>query len=304
MDALFDSSVLLAATVWMPFAGATFAIVALFAVGVVGTLAVAWLMRQAERRIRGGRLAGAVPGEEYGKQVSTVMGLLRAVLLALLWVVVVVTALSQAGLDIAPILAGAGILGLAVGFGAQSLVRDVIGGVFHVLENQLRVGDVVVVNGVGGVVERIGYRIIVLRDAEQVVHVIPHGTVGSLANHTKERSAMVLDVGVAYKEDPDRVIASLRAVGQAMMDDPDWQRRLLEPLEVLGLDSFGDSAVNYRVRFKTRPGEQWSVKREFQRRLKQAFDREGIGFPFPHRTLYVAEGTAPMPVRLVGGEQA
>jgi small conductance mechanosensitive channel len=212
--------------------------------------------------------------------------------------------LSHAGLDITPILASAGILGLAVGFGAQNLVRDVINGFFHILENQIRVGDVVEINGIGGLVEQITYRIIVLRDLSQAVHIIPHGKVETLTNMTKDVSAMLLDVGVAYKEHPDVVIAAIKEVAQTMSDDPAWKPKLLEPLEVLGLDEFADSAVVYRIRFKTMPIEQWAVKREFQRRLKIAFDRQGIEFPFPHRTLFVGEGSPPFNVRILPAEQS
>jgi len=216
---------------------------------------------------------------------------------------VLVTFLSHTGLNIGPILASAGIVGLAVGFGAQNLVRDVISGFFHILENQIRVGDVVRINDTAGLVEQITYRIIVLRDLQLAVHVIPHGKVETLTNFTKDVSAMLLDVGVAYKEHPDTVIAAIKEVAQTMMDDPAWRPKLLEPLEVLGLDKFDDSAVLYRVRYRTLPIEQWTVKREFQRRLKIDFDRRGIEFPFPHRTLYVAEGSAPMKVRVLPAEE-
>ena len=235
---------------------------------------------------------------EYVKRISTVTMLLRGMLLAAVWVLALVMALREMGLDITPIIAGVGVLGLALGFGAQNLVRDLISGLFTIVEDQIRVGDIALINGTGGVVERITYRIVVLRDLEQRVHVFSHGKIDTLSNLTKDHSAMVVDIGAAYKERPDEVIQALQAVGAEMLADPDWQPKLIAPVEVLGLESFGDSAVNYRVRYMTRPGEQWSVKREYQRRVKLAFDARGIEFPFPHRTLYIAADSAPMAVRM------
>jgi small conductance mechanosensitive channel len=190
--------------------------------------------------------------------------------------------LGQLGLDITPILAGAGIAGLAVGFGAQNLVRDVISGFFMVLENQVRVGDVAVVNGTGGLVEAITFRTIVLRDLAGVVHVFPHGTVNTLANMTKEWSAYVIDVGVAYKEDTDRVVDIMRRVAEELRRDPGFGPSFLEPIEIFGVDSFRESDVTIKARLKTLPLQQWTVGREYRRRLKKAFDAEKIelGKPF------------------------
>ena len=268
---------------------------------LAATLALTFLLRVALRRLND-RIHRVIVGDggngaEQGKRATTVIMLIRSGLLILLWALALVMVLSELGLDITPVLAGVGILGLAVGFGAQNLVRDLIAGMFHILEDQIRVGDIAIINGTGGVVERITYRIVVLRDLEQRAHVFSHGNISSLANMTKARSAMVIDVGVAYKEHPDVVIAALRDVGETMMNDPQWQPKLTEPLEVLGLDSFADSSVNFRVRYMTVPAEQWNVKREFQRRVKIEFDRRGIEFPFPHRTLYIAPESAPLLVR-------
>jgi small conductance mechanosensitive channel len=271
--------------------------------GVAASIVIAFVMRRIQRSVQSAAFLERDTRGEYAKRITTLLTLLKTILITVNWVIVVVTMLSHAGLDITPILASAGILGLAVGFGAQNLVRDVISGFFHILENQVRVGDVVKINGVGGLVEQITYRIIVLRDLEQAVHIFPHGKVETLTNLTKDVSAMVLDVGVAYGEHPDRVTGALRDVAAAMSGDPDWRARLLEPLEVMGLEAFADSAVLYRVRYMTLPIEQWNVKREFQRRIKIEFDRRGIEFPFPHRTLYVAEGSAPLAVRLLPGEE-
>jgi small conductance mechanosensitive channel len=285
-----------------PFVAKTVGLALILLIGVVVAIAIGFVIRRVERMMLASRLLGADERGEYAKRVSTLLNLLKTIALTLNWAMVVVTMLSHAGMNITPILASAGILGLAVGFGAQNLVRDVISGFFHILENQVRVGDVVRINGVGGLVEQITYRIIVMRDLEQAVHVYPHGKVETLTNFTKDFSAMLLDVGVAYKEHPDTVIAAIKDVAQTMMDDPEWSPKLLKPLEVLGLEAFGDSAVVYRVRYRTMPIEQWAVKRELQRRLKITFDQRGIEFPFPHRTLYVAEDSAPVKVRIEPAE--
>ncbi|MFQ5880895.1 MAG: mechanosensitive ion channel family protein [Candidatus Methylomirabilales bacterium] len=247
--------------------------------------------------IKAGEATETVPGAAR-KRVTTLIGLLRTITLVVLWAVVVIIALDQVGLDITPILAGAGIVGLAVGFGAQNLVRDLISGFFMVLENQVRVGDVAIVNGTGGLVESITFRTIVLRDLSGVVHVFPHGTINTLSNMTKEWSAYVIDVGVAYKEDTDRVVAVMRRVAEEMRQDPHYSQMILEPIEIFGVDNFGESEVTIKARLKTRPIQQWNVGREYRRRLKKVFDAEGIEIPFPHRSIYVGEVSKPFPVLL------
>jgi len=231
------------------------------------------------------------------KRVKTLTGMLRTICLTLLWVIGIVMSLDQIGLDITPILAGAGIVGLAVGFGAQNLVRDIINGFFMILENQIRVGDVGVVNGTGGLVEAISFRTITLRDLSGTVHIFPNGTVTTLANMTKDWSAYVMEIGVAYKEDTDRVVEVMREVGEDLRNDQQVGRKMLEPIEILGVDAFGESEVVIKARIKTLPIEQWSVGREYRRRLKQAFDREKIEIPFPHRTLYMGEASPPWLVK-------
>jgi small conductance mechanosensitive channel len=231
------------------------------------------------------------------KRVKTLTGMLRTICLTLVWVVGIVMSLDQIGLDITPILAGAGIVGLAVGFGAQNLVRDIINGFFMILENQVRVGDVAVVNGTGGLVEAISFRTITLRDLSGTVHIFPNGTVTTLANMTKEWSAYVMEIGVAYKEDTDRVTEIMREVGEDLRQDPQVGRKMLEPIEIMGVDAFGESEVVIKARIKTLPIEQWGVGREYRRRLKKAFDRENIEIPFPHRTLYMGEASSPWLVK-------
>ena len=231
------------------------------------------------------------------KRVKTLTGMLQTICLTLVWVVGIVMSLDQIGLDITPILAGAGIVGLAVGFGAQNLVRDIINGFFMILENQVRVGDVALVNGTGGLVEAISFRTITLRDQSGTVHIFPNGTVTTLANMTMGWSAYVMNIGVAYKEDTDRVVAVMRQVADELQQDHQMGNKMLEPIEVMGVDAFGESEVVIKARIKTLPIEQWSVGREYRRRLKKAFDRENIEIPFPHRTLYMGEASSPWLVK-------
>lgn len=238
------------------------------------------------------------------KRVKTLTGLLRTICLTLVWIIGIVMSLDQIGLDITPILAGAGIVGLAVGFGAQNLVRDVINGFFVILENQVRVGDVAIVNGTGGLVEVISFRTITLRDLSGTVHIFPHGTVTTMANMTKSWSASVMNIGVAYKEDTDRVAEIMREVGKDLQQDEQFGKKMLEPIEILGVDAFGESAVEIKIRIKTLPIEQWGVGREYRRRLKKAFDRENIEIPFPHRTLYMGEASPPWVVKNVASSKA
>jgi small-conductance mechanosensitive channel len=260
-------------------------------------LAHAALARLEALLVRAGEPAELVPGATR-KRVATLTGLLNTALLMAIWSVAGVIVLGQLGLDITPVLAGAGIVGLAVGFGAQNLVRDVISGFFVVLENQVRVGDVAIVNGTGGLVEAITFRTIVFRDLAGVVHVVPHGAVTSLANMTKGWSAYVLDVGVAYKEDTDQVVELMRVVDADLRADPSYAARILEPIEIFGVDDFAESQVTIKARLKTRPLEQWNVGREYRRRLKKAFDAARIEIPFPHRSLYVGETSRPLEVLL------
>ena len=197
--------------------------------------------------------------------------------------------LRELNVDITPVLTGAGIAGLAIGFGAQTLVRDVISGFFLILEDQVRVGDVAVVNGQGGLVEALNLRTIVLRDMEGTVHVVPNGEIKTLANRTKDFSYFVLDLGVAYGEDPDRVAAALREIGQSLLDDPAFRPNILEPLEIIGVDAFAESQITLRARIKTVPLKQWEIGRELRRRIAKAFKERGIEIPFPQRTIWIRE---------------
>jgi len=230
---------------------------------------------------------------ELEKRASTIGGVFRKTLSAVIWVIAIIMSLREAGFDIAPILAGAGVVGLAVGFGAQNLVRDVISGVFLLLEDQIRVNDVAVINGTGGLVEQINLRTTVLRGLDGTVYVFPNGTITSLANMTHGFSYYLFDIGVAYKEDTDRVIEVLKQIANGVMQEEPYKTYILEPLEVLGVDKFADSAVIIKVRIKTMPIQQWVVGREMNRRIKKEFDRLGIEIPFPHTSVYFGESSKP-----------
>lgn len=265
------------------------------ALRILLVLFVAWvalkLVRKALRRferllVERGQSEGEVPSEAT-KRAETLARLLRQGVVIVVWVIALLVILREIGVDIAPVLASAGVIGLAVGFGAQNLVRDVISGFFLILENQVRVGDVAVVNGTGGLVEAINFRTLVLRDLSGTVHVFPNGAVNTLANLTREWSAYVFDIGVAYEEDVDRVMTIMREVGADLRADPTFGPLLVDDVEVFGVDNFADSAVIIKGRLRTKPIKQWDVGREFRRRLKIAFDEAGVVIPFPQRTLNV-----------------
>jgi moderate conductance mechanosensitive channel len=231
---------------------------------------------------------------EKEKRISTLISIITHTGKVVIWVIFVLIILRKLNIDIGPILASAGIAGLAVGFGAQELVRDFISGFFILMENQVREGDVAIINGTGGLVEKMALRTITLRDFAGVVHIFQNGKINTLSNMTKEWSAMVFDIGVAYKENTDKVTEVIRKVGEELYNDPDFKDLINEPLEIFGLDKFGDSAVVIRARLKTKPSQQWVIGREFNGRLKKAFDAAGIEIPFPHRTIYWGDAISPL----------
>jgi len=237
---------------------------------------------------------------EKGKRINTLIGILKGVVNIVLTTIFILVFLKELGIDIAPLLAGAGLVGLAVGFGAQELVRDVISGFFILLENQLRVGDIVRINDTGGVVEGIGLRTIRLRDLSGTVHIFQNGKINSLSNTTKGWSGAVFDIGVAYKEDADHVIGIMKEVAEEQRSNDEYKELINEPMEVFGLDSFGDSAIVIKARIKTVPGKQWMVGREYRKRLKAAFDKAGVEIPFPHRTIYWGNKSVPFKLEMDG----
>ncbi|MEX2582430.1 MAG: mechanosensitive ion channel domain-containing protein [Gemmatimonadota bacterium] len=229
----------------------------------------------------------------HEQRVATLLSLVRSVGIVVIVIIALFMVLTAVGLQIGPLLAGAGVVGLAISFGAQSLVRDIISGLFILFENQFGVGDVIRVSDVAGRVEKMTLRIVVMRDVQGVVHTVPNGEITRVSNLTRSFSRAVLEIGVAYKEDVDHVIDVMRDVGRELSEDPDWKPLLTEEPVVPGIESFGDSAVNIRMVATTIPLKQWDVARELRRRIKRRFDDEGIEIPFPHRTMFWGDGQKP-----------
>lgn len=223
---------------------------------------------------------------EYQKRAGT-LGSVLSTLLTVVWVIIgTVMVLGQLEISIAPIITALGIGGLALGFGGQYLIRDIINGFFILYDDQIRVDDVVEIAGKGGLVEHVGLRLTTLRDLAGNVHYVRNGEIGTVTNMTKEWSRYVFDIGVAYRENVDQVIEVIKEIDEKLRNDPEFGENILEPIEILGLDRFEDSAIMIKARTKTKPIKQWMIGREFNRRLKQRFDELDIEIPFPHMTFY------------------
>jgi small conductance mechanosensitive channel len=226
---------------------------------------------------------------ERTKRAQTLGRILQKSLTIVVGAIVVLMILREMRIDITPVLTGAGIAGLAIGFGAQTLVRDVISGFFLILEDQVRVGDVAVVNGQGGLVEEVNLRTIVLRDLEGTVHVFPNGEVKTLANKSKDFSYYVIDIGMAYDADPDVIADAVREAADTLMRDPAFRPSILEPVEILGVEAFESSQIVMRTRIKTVPLKQWEVGRELRKRIARVFKERGLEIPVPQMTVRVSD---------------
>ena len=228
-------------------------------------------------------------GHEEWTRITTVGRVLRYTATVIIVMVAGMLVLGELGISIAPILATAGVAGIAIGFGAQSLIRDYLAGFFILLEDQIREGDVVEVAGKGGLVEEVTLRYVRLRDMDGHVHYVPNGEIKLVTNRTRGYATPVIDIGVAYREKVDDVLEVMRETAAALRADPQWQDRIVEDLEVIGVDQWAESAVILRARFKVVPPiQQWNVKREYLKRLKKAFDERGIEIPFPQLTVHKA----------------
>jgi moderate conductance mechanosensitive channel len=228
--------------------------------------------------------------EEERKREDTIITIITGALSLLIWPMALLVIVSQLGINIAPLIAGAGILGLAVGFGAQNFVKDMINGLFIIAENQYRVGDVVQLNGEYiGVVESISLRATILRDLDGIVYTVPNGNIEVTANYSKDHSGINLDVGVSYGADLEEVIKVINETGKALAKDPDWSGKIIETPQFLRVDDFADSAVIMKITGTTKPIMQWEVTGELRKRLKIAFDKEGIEIPFPQRVIHNAK---------------
>jgi small conductance mechanosensitive channel len=222
---------------------------------------------------------------EVKKRAHTLGTILRHGVLIVISFIALLMILGELGIQLGPLLATAGVGALAVGFGAQSLVKDFINGFFIILENQYRIGDAIEVAGVSGLVESVSLRRTVLRDLEGKVHTVPNGEIKIVSNLSKEWARSVLDVSISYREDVDQIMELLKQIGKELAAEEPWKSVLLEPLQIFGVERFGESELVIRVVVKTAPLKQWEVGRELRRRIKIRFDEKGIQIPFPHRVL-------------------
>ncbi len=272
----------------------------------VGAWLTWWVVRVAARRI----LMGADDHDPHAssareKRGQTLAQILRSAGRVVILLLAVLLTFNQF-IDIGPLLAGVGVLGLAISFGAQSLVKDIFTGFFMLLENQFAVGDVIEAGGKSGTVERITLRVVQLRDLRGVVHIIPNGEIKVVSNMTTGWSRAVVDVSVGYSEDIDRVLHVIRDEASQFQGEPQWRGVLDGGIEVLGVESLADSSVVVRVLLRTSPGNQWAAGREFRRRLKKRFDQERIEIPYPQRTVHVRapEGVVLDPATIEAAGQA
>ncbi len=232
---------------------------------------------------------GTLPIRAKIKRAYTLTHIVRDVARIMILFVGMTMILSEGGVDLKPLLAAAGLGGLAIGLGAQSLVKDLISGFFILWEDSIRVGDVVEVAGVSGLVEEVELRTIKLRDASGNLHVVPNGVIDKVKNLTKDYSYYLFDIRVGYRENVDEVMGVLQGVAEDLSRDSLFADDILAPLEMLGVDQFTDSAVMIKCRIKTEPLKQWRVGREMNRRIKNTFDAKGIEIPFPHQPSYWGE---------------
>ncbi len=248
---------------------------------VVGLIASRWLRVLSARLER--LIAGAAPTEDEAQRASTLARVTRSTALVTIAITAGLMIMRELGLDITPLIAGASVVGVAVGLGAQSLIRDVIGGFFILLEDQFAVGDSIQVGNISGGVEKMTLRATFLRDLEGTLHVIPNGEMRIVSNRTKDWSRAVVKVGVAYEEDIGRVMAALGDIGHDLYHDEEFAPLLLEEPTVSGVEALGDWAMTIRIMVKTKPGKQWDVARELRRRIKESFEQEGIEMPYPRQ---------------------
>ena len=227
--------------------------------------------------------------EARRKRENTLSNLFTVTLRTLIVIISGLMVMEQLGIKIGPILAAAGIVGLAFGFGGQYLIRDIITGLFIIMENQFRIGDVVNINGTGGLVEDVTLRKTTLRDLDGTVHHIPHGEIKMVSNLTKDFSRVNMNLGISYNSNLEHVIRVVNQVGNDLAQDPDFKDIILKPIQFLRVDDFADSSIEIKMLGETRPIRQWDVAGEFRKRLKIAFDKEGIEIPFPQRVLHYAK---------------
>ncbi|MEA3272297.1 MAG: mechanosensitive ion channel family protein [Patescibacteria group bacterium] len=262
---------------------------------IVAILVGAFLIRKFGKLIIGKIIRKLVPPEQFlsaeaeKKREDTLIGVFSGTVEVLVWIVALMMILSEFGIDIAPVMAAAGVVGLALGFGGQYLIRDVIAGLFIIIENQYRVGDAVEIDTVSGTIEDITLRTTILRDLNGTVHHIQNGSFSRSANKSKEFARINLDVGVAYDSDMKTVIGTINTVGKEMASHSKWGKLITKKPKFERVNEFADSAIIVKILGETKPLEQWAVTGELRKRLKAAFDKEGIEFPFPQMVVHKAK---------------
>jgi small conductance mechanosensitive channel len=265
---------------WAFDSGLRVILVTAFAFALIRTVAIG--VKRFEHDVNFGTGLDALERAKRARTLSTVLTNITTIVILLIAALMI---LREFDVDISPALTGAGIIGVALGFGAQTLVRDLIGGFFLILENQIRVGDVAAINGIGGLVEAINLRTTVLRDEEGTVHVIPNGAINTLANRSLNFSFYVINLPLAYGEDTDAASALLHEVAEALRRDDAYSPFILSPLEIIGVDAYEENSVRLKVRIKTAPLKQWFVGRELRRRILKALEERGIEMWSPQRTI-------------------
>ncbi|MEN6618602.1 MAG: mechanosensitive ion channel family protein [Rikenellaceae bacterium] len=255
---------------------------------VVGSLLLSRIIKKViEKTIKVAIVSGKfVSKTAEKKREETLIRIFSGIIKVVIITIATLMILSELGLMIGPILAGAGIVGLAVGFGGQYLIRDIIAGLFIIIENQYRVGDVVSFDGTGGLVEDISLRMTTMRDLDGTVHHVPHGEIKKVSNFSKYFARVNLNIGIAYSSNLEQVIKVVNQTGNELAEDPIWKEYIIKPPQFLRVDDFADSAIIIKITGETQPIKQWDVSGEFRKRIKIAFDKEGIEIPFPQRVIH------------------
>ena len=259
---------------------------------IIAIVIAAWLLNFILSRfiIKGVRIAvkpdSSASKEAEKKREDTLIRIFNGALRIVIITIACIMSLDEAGIKIGPILAGAGIVGIAVGFGGQYLIKDIITGLFIILENQYRIGDVVNIDGTGGLVQDISIRKTTLRDLDGTVHHIPHGSIVKVSNLSKDWARVNIDIGIAYNTNLEHLIEVINRTGREMADDPAFKESIITPPSFLRINEFSDSAIIVKILGETKPLKQWDVTGEFRKRLKIAFDREGIEIPFPQHVIH------------------
>jgi len=262
----------------------------IIAILIVAYLVHKFIYRIIEKFVRKVVVASRFSSKEAElKREDTLIRIFGGSISIALLIIVILIVLSELGIDIGPLLAAAGIAGLAVGFGGQYLIRDLIAGLFIILENQYRIGDVICLGETCGLVEDISLRMTTLRDLDGTVHHVPHGEVKKVSNLSKDFSRVNMDIGISYSADLEQVIRVVNAVGDELAADAVWKESIIKAPQFVRVSDFGDSAVIIKILGETKPIKQWDVSGEFRKRLKLAFDREGIEIPFPQRVMHQAK---------------